>query len=262
MRPLVRLALAKGLKHAQLQALLQQQLLDEAARIWKNNGVLRPNVSQLAITTGLNRKLISERVRFAPREGLTSSEESAAARVFTYWQQMAGKQPALKILPVNGVTASFEVYARVATRGDMHHRAVLDELVRLGMAREFDGMVELTADAFVPSKDDRALLSFLASNGHDHVMAAVENVIARQPLFLEQSVFAEGLRATDCEAIQNSVREDWASLHVRLVPVLLQAIEVAPADAKHRMRVGVYTYFTPIEPTEDNLGIKPPNSDE
>lgn len=252
MRPLVRLALATGVKHPQLEELLRQLLLDEASRLWKKNGVSKPNVSQLSVTTGLNRKDISQRVRVSVDGALPSIESAAAIRVFTYWLQMVRKQPSLKILPVTGASPSFDLYARSATRGDVHHRAVLDELVRLGMATESDGMAELTADAFVPLKNDKAMLSFLADNGQDHLLAAVENVLTRQPLFLERSIFAEGLSARDCEAIQSSVRKDWANLHDRLMDTMSQAIEAAPAEGTHRMRVGIYTYFEPLVPIEAN----------
>lgn len=264
MRPLVKLALAMGLKHPQLEQLLRQLLLDEASLLWQKGGVARPNVSQLSVTTGLNRKDVSLRVRVSVDDALSSTEESAAVRVFTYWLHMAGKQPGLKMLPVMGGSPSFELYARVVTRGDMHHRAVLDELVRLGMATESDGMAELTTDAFVPSKDDKALLSFLADNGQDHLLAAVENVLTRQPLFLERSIFAEGLLARDCEAIQNSVRKDWANLHGRLMDTMSKAIEAAPVEGTHRMRVGIYTYFEPLDPSKSNHSddTSPKNSHE
>lgn len=264
MRPLVRLALAMGIKHPQLEELLRQVLLDEASLLWKKNGVIRPNVSQLSVTTGLNRKDVSQRVRVSVNDVLPLTEASAAARVFTYWLQMAGKQPHLKILPVTGASPSFDLYARAATRGDVHHRVVLDELLRLGMATESEGMVELTADAFVPSKDDKILLSFLADNGQDHLLASVENVLTRQPLFLERSIFAEGLSAGACEVIQNSVRNDWANLHNRLMDTLSQAIEVAPSEGTHRMRVGIYTYFEPLASIEANHpgDTRPKNSHE
>ena len=250
MRPLVRLALAMGIKYSQLDELLRQLLLEEASLLWKKNGVVRPNVSQLSVTTGLNRKEVSQRVRVSVNDALPLTEASAAARVFTYWLQMVGKQPGLKILPVMGASPSFELYARAATRGDVHHRVVLDELVRLGMVTESEGKAELTAEAFVPSKDDKILLAFLADNGHDHLLAAVENVLTGKPLFLERSIFAEGVSLQSCENIQDSMRKDWANTHIRLMDSLTDAIDVRPSEATHRIRVGIYTYFESLPPTE------------
>lgn len=241
-----------GLKHSHLGELLRQLLLDEAFRLWRKKGISEPNVSQLSVVTGLNRKDVSQRLRVGLDDALPFTEESATVKVFTYWLQMAAKQPDLKRLSITGASPSFELYARAATRGDMHHRTVLDELVRLGMAAESEGMAELTADAFVPSKDEKALLSFLADNGQDHLLAAVENVRTRQPLFLERSIFAEGLSARDCEAIQHSVREDWAILYDRLADIMTQAIEATPSEGTHRMRVGIYTYFEPLNSKDSN----------
>ena len=248
MRPLVRLALAAGIKHAQLEELLRQLLLDEASALWKKNGVARPNVSQLSVTTGLNRKDVSQRVRVSLDEALPPTESSAAARVFTYWLQMSSTTPSLKALPVHGNFPSFEAFAKLASRGDVHHRAVLDELLRLGMVAESDGIAELTAEAFVPSKDDKSMLAFLADNGHDHLLAAVENVLAPQPKFLERSVFAEGVPLHDCRELQDAMRQEWAGIQQRVVDKLTQAIKVAPAEGTHRMRVGIYTYFEPLNP--------------
>lgn len=120
-----------------------------------------------------------------------------------------------------GATPSFELYARAATRGDVHRRVVLDELVRLGMVTESEGKAELTAEAFVPTKDDKVLLAFVADNGHDHLLAAVGNLLTRQPLFLERSIFAKDMSLQACENIQDSMRKDWAN-HNRLMDSLTE----------------------------------------
>ena len=62
LRPLMRLALAFGVKHAQLEEVLRNVLLDEARRAWREKGT-EPNISQLSVTTGLNRKAVTSHVR-------------------------------------------------------------------------------------------------------------------------------------------------------------------------------------------------------
>src|ERR1700741_2556114 len=62
MRPVIRLALAMGLKHSHVDELLRDLLLDEAQRLWRAQGVKEPNISQLSITTGLNRKAVTAKV--------------------------------------------------------------------------------------------------------------------------------------------------------------------------------------------------------
>src|SRR5918993_5459338 len=65
LRPVVRLALSLGAKHAQLETLLRELMIDEARRAWRLQGI-EPNISQLSVTTGLNRKAVTLRVRETP----------------------------------------------------------------------------------------------------------------------------------------------------------------------------------------------------
>ena len=58
LRPVVRLALAFGLKHAHFETVLRELLIDEARRLWRAKGA-EPNISQLSVTTGLNRKVVT-----------------------------------------------------------------------------------------------------------------------------------------------------------------------------------------------------------
>lgn len=245
MRPLVRLALGMGLKHPHLEALLRELLLDEATRLWQQQGVAAPNISQLAVTTGLNRKEVTARVR-RPADPLPHTELSAAAKTFTRWLQLAGRDPALQRLPITGSDQglTFEEVAREASRGDVHHRSVLDELMRLGMvAKVGTSHVELTAESFVPTADLQTTLAFLGDNLRDHATAAVSNAMGEARLLLERAVFAEGLNEVDCEAVHLWMRQRWATLHSDLVSQLSEAITRSGAQGSQRLRVGVYFYY-------------------
>lgn len=251
MRPLIRLALAMGLKHPHLEELLRDLLIDEARRTWQAKGVARPNISQLAVTTGLNRKEVTLRVRNEV-DPLPHTELSSAAKTFTLWLQLANDDPGCRRLPtttVAGATGhSFESVARTASRGDVHHRAVLDELVRLGMVTEKDGWAELLAEGFVPSRDMQATLAFLGDNTRDHLNAAVANTLGADPLFLERSVFADGLSADECERIHQLVRKRWNTLHHDLVRQLTDAVQKGDDGKPQRMRIGIYAYYDDQDP--------------
>ncbi|HYD75358.1 DUF6502 family protein [Ramlibacter sp.] len=249
MRPLVRLALGMGLKHPHLESMLRDLLLDEATRLWQQQGVAAPNISQLAVTTGLNRKDVTARVR-RPADPLPHTELSAAAKTFTRWLQLASRDPALLRLPIAGGDEglSFEEVAREASRGDVHHRAVLDELMRLGMVAKADANhVELTAEGFVPTADLQTTLAFLGDNLRDHAAAAVSNALGEAPLLLERAVFAEGLGEADCDAVHQWMRERWAALHRDLVSQLSEALTRSGAQGSRRLRVGVYVYHAERE---------------
>ena len=173
LRPAVRLALAMGLKHAQLEEILRDLLLEEARHLWRSQGIPDPNLSQISVTTGLNRKDVTARVRQV-RDPLPATEGSSAAKAFTAWLQLAAEEPSRRRLPIvdTGHGPSFELVARLATRGDVHHRTLLEELQRLNLVRgltgDGEGEVELVGDGFIP-----AMLMSLAVTGLTLITALV-----------------------------------------------------------------------------------------
>ncbi|MDM0109794.1 DUF6502 family protein [Variovorax sp. J22R24] len=244
LRPLVRLALAFGVKHAHLEELLRDILVDEARRAWIDKGT-EPNISQLSVTTGLNRKVVTTRVR-EEAGSLPQTEMSAEARTLTLWLQMFADNPAnrtLQIVSEDESVPSFEAVARRASRGNVHHRAILDELVRLHMVTERDGTTELAVAGFVPASDLKGMLAFLGDNSRDHLLAGVSNTIGEKAPMLERSVFAAGISLEECERIHQLARERWGGLHDELAREMRRAYEGADKTASGRIRVGIYTYY-------------------
>jgi len=253
LRPAVRLALAMGLKHPQLEEILRNLLLDEARHLWRRQGVSRPNLSQLSITTGLNRKDVTARVR-QTHDPLPATESSAAAKAYTAWLQLVSEEPALRRLRITdtGNGPSFELIARLASRGNVHHRALLEELLRLGLIAlpedGAEGEVELVGDGFVPVGSLRDMLAFAGDNVRDHLLAAVGNTLGEQPRMLERAVYASGLSAKECERIHQRIREEWEPIHFRLVREMSQAHADAHGEGTARIRVGVYVYHEDQSP--------------
>jgi Family of unknown function (DUF6502) len=259
LRPLVRLALAFGVKHAHLEVLLRDILVEEARRAWLEKGT-EPNISQLSVTTGLNRKVVTTKVR-EETASLPHTEMSAEAKTLTLWLQMFVDEPAYRSLPIvsdQESVPSFEAVARRASRGNVHHRAILDELVRLNMATERDGTAELAAAGFVPAGDLKGMLSFLGDNSRAHLMAAVSNTIGETPPLLERSVFATGISLEECERIHKLARERWGSLHDELTREMRRACEAADKRAPGRIRIGIYTYYE--DAAADNVAVPPASS--
>jgi hypothetical protein len=244
MRPVVRLALAMGVKHPHLEEMLRDLLLSEARRSWQAQGVKKPNISQLSVSTGLNRKAVTAKVRELG-EALPHTEMSAAAKTFTLWLQMLAEHPEHGRLPVVAETGvpSFETVARQASRGNMHHRAILDELVRLNMVAEHEGHVEITAEAFVPAKDLQSMLAFFGDNARDHLLAGVSNTLGERAPMLERAVYANGVTLQDCQGIEQLVRQRWSSLHHELTHEMTRAVTSVAGNASGRIRVGIYTYY-------------------
>ena len=257
LRPVIKLALGLGLKQPHLQELMNDLLLEAAQESWEAKGV-RPNISQLSITTGINRKAVTTRVR-TPHDPLAPTELSSAAKTLTVWLELATDNEALRSLPIlaEGKVPSFESMAWIGSRGNVHHRVILAELARLGMVSETGDRVELKADGFIPANDLAGMLSFFADNGRDHLAASVSNILAERPPLLERSVFAQGLSLDDCERIHQLVRTRWATLHHEVAHEMRSAVDAGGESAKARMRVGIYTYFEdaqkPAETSSDGI---------
>lgn len=246
LRPVVRLSLKMGLKHTHLDRLLRDLLLQEATQILSREGSGRPNISQLSMATGINRKDVTARVR-ATDLPVDGDQLPPAAQAFTAWLQLAMEIPALRRIPIRkapGVApdaVSFESLAHKASRGNVHHRALLDDLIRLGMVSEGDGMVDLKADGYLPSEDLEYMLKFMADHTRDHLQAAVSNVLGDQPKMLERAVYADGLTLAEADRIHQLARLRWTALHHELVRELTLAVENSGEQGDQRVKVGIYT---------------------
>lgn len=264
LRPAVRLALAMGLKHPQLEEVLRDLLVDEARNLWLKKDGSRPNLSQLATTTGLNRKDVTARVRDT-RPVLPATEGSAAAKAYTAWLQVVAEDESQRTLPLadSGAGHSFELLARFATRGNVHHRTVLEELQRLNLVAVAGSEVKLLGGSFVPAGSVRDMLAFLGDNVRDHLQAAVSNTLGQQPRMLERAVYASGLEPDDCERIHQLTRQHWDTIHHQLVREMTEAVERCDGQGAARMRVGIYAYYenerdvpAPVK-APDDAGLAP-----
>lgn len=249
--PLARLMLARGLSYATVHEQLKQMLVKAADEAHPE---LLPHrrVSRISTATGINRREVTRLIQ-ALREGEAAARparRSLAAEVFTHWvstDAYRDRSGAPITLPRSGRAPSFEALAREVTR-DVHPRSILDELLRLGLARvdpQAD-TVSLQREAFVPRGDAERMLQFLADNVGDHAEAAVANVIGDGRQHFEQAIYADGLSEASVAALRGEVGPLWQQLLATLVPLLEQHVQhdSGRADASHRIRFGLFTYDT------------------
>ncbi len=243
--PLARLAVAKGLPFAMVEAQLKQAFV-QAGR--EAHPQLAPHrvVSRIATATGLSRREIT---RLTQVHSPLSQRRPVAAELFAHWandptyQDRHGRP---RVLPRQGEGLSFESLAQSVTR-DVHPRSLLDELLRLGMAvHDAEGdTVALVRDAFVPRGDAERMLGFLSDNVGDHLGAAVANVLSDGRSHFEQAVFADELSAESIEQIRALVSAQWREATASLVPAIEVLIEQDRATGRaqdRRLRIGLYTY--------------------
>jgi hypothetical protein len=245
LEPLARLAVAKGMPFAAVEALLKQAFV-RAAREAHPNLPAHRMVSRIATATGLNRREVT---RLTQATATPPRRRPLAAEVFARWAtdptyRDRGGRP--RRLPRQGDAPSFESLAQSVTR-DVHPRSLLDELLRLGLAGHdaADDSVRLVHDAFVPRGDSERMLGFLGHNVGDHLGAAVANVLGDGQQHFEQAVFADELSPQSIEAMREVIASQWQALASALVPRIEAAID-ADRDAgraqDRRLRVGLYSF--------------------
>ena len=253
LEPLSRLAVARGLPYAALEEVLKHSVVSAAAAA--NPGVpLNRGVSRITAATGINRREVTrvvEVLQAGEGEAAGAAPRSRASEVYTRWMtapQFRNAKGQAMALPRLGGAPSFEALAQSVTR-DVHPRSLLDELLRLQLARldEASDTVSIAGEGFVPSGDRARLLSFLAANVGDHLQAGVDNVLAQRKHF-EQALFADGLSADSLQIIRATMVPQWKQLMGSLVPLLearVAADEATLDSAPHeqrRIRIGLFAF--------------------
>jgi hypothetical protein len=140
----------------------------------------------------------------------------------------------------------------------VHPRSLLEEMLRLGMAKlsEDGETVRLDPDRVSPTQDDTQMFGFLGANVGDHLAAATANVVHRDRRHFEQAIYADELSADSARAIDDLVRQHWARLRQELIPDiegLIQQDQAAGREARHRARIGLYTYHAPEPEPPDEV---------
>lgn len=254
LRPLARLAVARGVAYPVLEQALKAALV-AAAREAHADLPPQRSVSRISTTLGMNRREVSRWVHDGPAGA--GPRATPAQDLFARWRsdpalQSPGGGP--RALPRTGPAPSFEALARSVTL-NVHPRSLLDELCRLGLAHLdlATDRVELRAEAFVPRGDAQAMLGFVADNVGDHLSAAVENVLGDGRQHFEQAVFADELSDQSLDTFRAWLGPQWQALLRELVPMLEGLIEDdrrAGRTQNHRLRLGLYSYTqqTPTEP--------------
>lgn len=249
--PLARLAIAQGVRYAELDELLKHALVNAAVQAHADIPLHRA-VSRISTSTGINRREVTRltQVESSATDGTRSPVNQLFARWVSDPQYLSDGRP--MALPRTGDVLSFESLAASVNR-DVRPRTLLDELCRLGLARLDEGtdMVELLKDSYVPDNDRAQMLAFLGANVGDHLSAAVHNTQTTGVKHLEQALFTERISAASIEAVRPEVAVKWQALVKQLGPAiqdLMNQDEARQRPLDHRLRIGMYMYATPTIP--------------
>jgi len=192
LRPLARLLLRNGIPFGEFADLVKRAYVEAALEDF-GDGRKKPTDSRAAVMTGLTRKEVKRHreILAGSDTGTTSnSHANRASRVVSGWVHDAAFQdsegdPAL--LPFDGPLSFCELVRRHS--GDMPPRAVLDELLRVGVVAtdETTGKLWLRQRAYVPAGDSEEMLQIFGEDVSDLIATVDHNLVSgesgHQPLY-------------------------------------------------------------------------------
>lgn len=256
LEPLALLAVAKGLTYQVLDDMLKQALVNAAHDAHPGVAAHR-RVSRISTTTGIHRREVTRLTQTG--EAVPAPRASQASGVYTHWltspefRERRGRRfGSPKVLPRQGPHPSFETLARAIT-SDVHPRALLEEMIRLGYATldAGDDTVSVVADAAVPRADGARMLRILGSNVGDHFRGTVANVLGDGRQHFDQALFAHEMSSESITAARALIAAQWRELYSRLWPEIesLFADDAAHPQRmlNHRLRIGLYSFNEPVQ---------------
>jgi hypothetical protein len=184
LRPLVRLLLHHSVPYETFADLARWVYVDVAEKEFALPNK-KQTASRISVITGLNRKEVA-RLQEMTVEDNTDAIESfnRAEIVVTAWRHeypKAGSPSHTSALPLEGERSFASLVKRWS--GDMPVRAVLDELMRVGVVRKLDnGDIELLSDGtVVPDAENRQALLTLFGEDSAHFLETISNNVTESP---------------------------------------------------------------------------------
>lgn len=258
--PLVRLLMHHGVDHPRFAAALKRTFVDVALRDCAERGDPEPTHTAISLLTGLQRRDVKA-LREAGASGLPAKALSPtlAMQAVSRWTSdpdycdAQGRPRPLALRSAETDGPSFERLTTGLSK-DIHPTAVRDELLRLGLVRDDAGLLTLLQPDFVPLRDPAQLLGAMSRNAHDHLAAAVANLLSGEQRFLEYSLVADELRPESAEALHALARTQWSQVYRRTAQAAGELVQQDTArgfDAsapETRVRFGVYFFAEPVRP--------------
>jgi hypothetical protein len=213
LRPLVRLFIRSGMTFPGVVDLLRELYVNVAEYDFALKAKEQTD-SRVCLLTGIHRKEV-RRLRGAGAPiSATPATVSRASRIIARWlaapefTDAEGRpRPLARNPDQDAAEPSFEQLVASVTR-DVRPRAVLDEWLDRGLAAiDEEGRVILAEAAFVPQAGADEQLYYFGRNLHDHIAAAVANVLEERPRFLERAVHYDGLSDSLAATLERRSRE-------------------------------------------------------
>ena len=247
LRPVVRLLVTHRVTFPVLSSLLKEIYVDVAEREFPLEDRPQTN-TRVHLLTGVHRKDV-KRLRETPSGDPARQNASLGALLASRWlgepEYRNAKGQPLPLPRLEGEDGpSFEGLVASVSK-DVRSRTVLDEWLRLGVARiDRQDRVVLNARAFVPERgfDEKAF--FFGRNLADHAAAGVHNLLGEEPTLPDRSVYYDGLSAesiAELRELSERLGMD-AVLAVNERALALQRRDEGEPEAEGRINFGIYFY--------------------
>ena len=251
LRPIVGLLVDHRITFPLLAGLLKEIYVDVADREFTLAD--RPQTTtRVHLLTGVHRKDVKRLREEGADADVAPQTASLGALLVSRWMGEAayrdsrGRPQPLPRLASAGGPASFEGLVESVSK-DVRPRAILDEWLRLGVARlDTEDRVVLNAHAFVPEKGFGEKAFFFGRNLADHAAAGVHNLRGESPTLPDRSVYYDGL-SPDSVAELRELAERLgmdALLSVNERALALQRRDASQPEAVRRMNFGIYFFET------------------
>jgi hypothetical protein len=251
LRPLVRLLIRSGITFPMLAELLRELYVNVAEYEFALQSKEQTD-SRVSLLTGIHRKEVRRLRGAGAPVNTVPATVSQTSRILARWladPEFTGSDGRPLPLPrmAEPPQPSFERLVASVTR-DVRPRAVLDEwLDRKLVVLDDDDRAVLAEAAYVPRGGDDQQLYYLGRNLHDHIAAAVANVEAQSPPFLERAVHYDGLTKELAQQLQQRSRDVATEVLHTLNREAHAASDEAPRG-QWRWNFGVYVYSEEIVP--------------
>jgi hypothetical protein len=246
--PLARLLLRHGVAYPAFAAALKKVFIQAARDELKREG--RPLTdSAVSLLSGVHRRDVRNLSQLdAPTAVALTAPMSMSTQVAARWLSQPqyldadGQAIALsRTSPSGGFDA---LVAGIST--DVRPRAVLEDMLRLGIVQETGDSICLLDAGLAPRQGFAEMAQLLQANAHDHIAAATQNLDG-DANFLEQSIFVDQITAKSAQRLHAVSAKAWRTAFktVMLEATLRFEDDKAHATAQertHRARFGSYFY--------------------
>jgi hypothetical protein len=253
--PLIRLMLKHGITYTVFTAAMKKSFVDAAIEELENSKNL-PTDSAVSLLSGVHRRDIRNITR-VPLSDLNPlrSPISASAQLVAKWisdpDYLNTKDKPID-LPRAGSEISFDALAQ-SISSDVRPRALLDDLIRLGLVQENEDSIALLTQGFVPQQGFKELSEQFQNNLHDHIAAACANLGPKlgtnstdNKSYLEQAIFVDQLSEESANDLHKSAAIAWRQAFkvvMRDAQVKFDFDQATTKKAKRKFRIRFGTYF-------------------